>query len=113
MFVVKHVDRWLRGRLTTLRRFGRVGGNGLLLIGSSGCGCWSCASKAALAAKNCSVIRCSEANTAVRICSAVRCSIEVALGSGAAADVDCSGCMMRGYVTERGEVSRGVTLECA
>jgi hypothetical protein len=38
-FVVKHVDRWLKGRLTTLRRWGRVGGNGLLLIGGRGCGC--------------------------------------------------------------------------
>jgi hypothetical protein len=36
--VVKQVVRWLRGRLATLRRWGRVGGNGLLLIGSSGCG---------------------------------------------------------------------------
>jgi hypothetical protein len=36
-FVVKHGYRWLRGRLTTLRRWGRVGGNGLMLINSSGC----------------------------------------------------------------------------
>jgi hypothetical protein len=38
-FVGKHVDRRLMGRLTTLRRWGRVGGSGLLLICSSGCGC--------------------------------------------------------------------------
>jgi hypothetical protein len=38
-FVVKQVDRRLRGRLTTLRRWGRVGGNGLVLIGKSRCSC--------------------------------------------------------------------------
>jgi hypothetical protein len=39
-FVVKQVDRWLTGCLITLRRLGRVGGNWLLLICSSGCGTW-------------------------------------------------------------------------
>jgi hypothetical protein len=72
-------------------------------------GCCSFARKATLAAKKCPVIRSSEANTAVRICSAVCCSIEVASGSAAVAEADCSGCMMRGCVAERGEVS----LECA
>jgi hypothetical protein len=38
-FVVEQVDRRLRGCLTTLRRLGRVGGNGLLLIRKSRCGC--------------------------------------------------------------------------
>jgi hypothetical protein len=37
-FVVKQVDRWLKGRLTTLR-LRRVGGNGLLSICRSWCCC--------------------------------------------------------------------------
>jgi hypothetical protein len=37
--VVKQVNRVLKGRLTTLRRWCRVGGNGLLLVFIGGCGC--------------------------------------------------------------------------
>jgi hypothetical protein len=36
--VLQHADRWLRGLLTTLRRYSRVGGNGMLFTRSSGCG---------------------------------------------------------------------------
>jgi hypothetical protein len=48
-FVVKLIERWLVGRLTTLLRWCRVGGDGMLMICSSKC---SCADKASLAARN-------------------------------------------------------------
>jgi hypothetical protein len=79
-FVVKQVDRGLLwGRLTTLRRWCRVGGDGLLWICSSGGGSWclELGEQGNVSRQNYSMIRCSKADAAVRTYSGVRCSIEV------------------------------------
>jgi hypothetical protein len=68
--VVEHVDRWLMGRRITLRRWCRVGGDGLMSTRSSGCSVSTLngASKVALAAKNRSIIRYPNVVILVRIC---------------------------------------------